>query len=97
MFGTMFAISTESRSFEHREAFDVFDRALLAMRDRDDVRTIVFDMSRVSDATTSAFARLVLLRKELLREGRDLRISGLHDRAARLYEISRLDKVLPLA
>ena len=60
-----------------------------------EARTVVIDMSAVEEATTSAFARLVLLRRELRRAGRDLRITGLRDRAARLYEISRLDTVLP--
>ena len=58
-------------------------------------RTIVVDLSHARDATTSAFARLVLLRRYLLRTGRDLRLTGLSDRAARLYEVSRLHRVLP--
>ena len=60
-----------------------------------DTRTIVVDLSHARDATTSAFARLVLLRRYLLRTGRDLRLTGLSHRAARLYEVSRLDRVLP--
>ncbi|HWP40619.1 MAG TPA: STAS domain-containing protein, partial [Tepidisphaeraceae bacterium] len=70
----------------------VSHKALAAARR---ARLIVIDMSQVDEATTSGFARLVLLRRELLRLGRDLRIVGLRDRAARLFEISRLDAVLP--
>lgn len=75
----------------HGDAWRVFERALEERRDG----TIILDMSGVHDATTSAFARFVLLRRELLRRGRDLRLRNLHGRAAMLYEISRLDSVLP--
>lgn len=84
--------SGQVHRFAHAEAMRVSQTALAAARR---ARLIVIDMSRVDEATTSAFARLVLLRRELLRLGRDLRIAGLRDRAARLFEISRLDSVLP--
>lgn len=45
--------------------------------------------------STAALARLILLRRTLLRSGRDLCIIGLSGRAAGLYEISRLGKLLP--
>ncbi len=56
---------------------------------------VIVDLTAAHDATTSAFARLVLLRRHLLHAGRDLRLTGLSDRAARLYEVSRLSSVLP--
>jgi ABC-type transporter Mla MlaB component len=52
-------------------------------------------MSGVEEVTTSAFARLVLLRRELRRQGRDLKLVGLRARAEKLYEINRLSQVLP--
>jgi len=58
-------------------------------------QTIIIDMSRSQDASTAAFARLVLLRRELLQSGRDVRLAGLHSRAARLFEVHRLDSILP--
>jgi anti-anti-sigma regulatory factor len=61
------------------------------------VRTIVIDQTNVREATTSAFARLVLLRRVLRRTGRDLRLVNLHDHAATLFEVNRLGKVLPRA
>jgi hypothetical protein len=60
-----------------------------------DVHLVVIDLRRAVDATTSAFAQLVLLRRELLRSGRDLRLDGLHARAAHVYHVNRLDHVLP--
>jgi hypothetical protein len=40
-------------------------------------------------------AKLVILRGELLKAGRDLRIAGLEGRTKGLYEIYRLDQALP--
>ncbi len=65
-----------------------------ALRARD-VSRVIIDLINVHEVTSSAFARLVLLRRELLRRGQDLRITGMHGRAARLYEIMRLARVLP--
>jgi anti-anti-sigma regulatory factor len=56
---------------------------------------VVVDLSRADDATTAAFAALVVLRRALLRDGRDLRLSGLRDRPRQLYAVNRLDGVLP--
>ena len=60
-----------------------------------DSATVVLDLSKVRDASMSAFARLVLLRRELLRLGRDLRIRGLQHQPAHLFEVHRLGGVLP--
>src|SRR5688572_18534600 len=57
--------------------------------------TVVIDLTRAADATTAAFARLVQLRRALLRAGRDLRLKGLRGRAAHVYEVNRLSGVLP--
>jgi hypothetical protein len=46
--------------------------------------------------TTAALARLILLRRDLLASGRDLRIIGLTGRAKALYEVNRLGSLLPL-
>lgn len=87
------AIVHESRSFSHTDACRIFDTAVKCLH----ARTIVVDLKRACDATTAAFAKLVLLRRALLRSGRDLRLVGLHDRAAHVYFISRLAGVLPCA
>jgi anti-anti-sigma regulatory factor len=58
-------------------------------------QTIIIDLSGSQDASTAAFARLVLLRRELLQSGRDVRLAGLRSRAARLFEVHRLDSILP--
>src|SRR5256885_7416062 len=66
---TLFPYTTLFRSFAHPDAFRIFADVLGHLG----ATTIVIDLSVADDATTSAFARLVLLRRELLRKGRDLR------------------------
>src|SRR3954447_18526762 len=53
------------------------------------------DFRHAADATTAAFAALVLLRRKLLAQGRDLRLEGLAGRAYQLYCVNRLESVLP--
>jgi hypothetical protein len=56
---------------------------------------VVLLLPETADTTTAALARLVVLRQELLRAGRDLCVSGLVGRAERLYGICRLNRLLP--
>lgn len=58
-------------------------------------RKIVIDLSRARRASTSAFARLVVLRRALLKNGRDLRIINLQSQVRGVYEVNRLTEVLP--
>jgi ABC-type transporter Mla MlaB component len=60
-------------------------------------RKIIIDLSRAQQASTSAFARLVLLRRALLKAGRDLRLINLRAQALALYQVNRLADVLPSA
>lgn len=59
------------------------------------IRTVVIDLSCCSEASTAAFARLVLLRRTLRERGRDLRLAGITRQPAQLYEVHRLANVLP--
>jgi hypothetical protein len=56
---------------------------------------VVIDFRHAPDATTAAFAALVLLRRKLLAQGRDLRLEGLGGRAHQVYCFNRLESVLP--
>lgn len=58
-------------------------------------RTVIIDLGRAKEATTSAFARLVLLRRKLRQMGCDLMLIGLRGKTALLYEVNRLASVLP--
>jgi anti-anti-sigma regulatory factor len=83
-------ILTSADRLTHEEACRL---SRLAMQSG--ARTIMFDLSRCLDASTAGFARLVLLRRELLQNGRDFWLAGLRDRAARLFEVHRLEGILP--
>jgi anti-anti-sigma regulatory factor len=88
-----FALVATSQSLSHSEACRIAHVALDERR----ARTVILDLKNVADATTSAFARLVLLRRFLLQSGRDLRLVNLRDRAANVYQVNRLAGVLPCA
>jgi len=83
-------IFAAGQSLTHAEACRLAEKA--AARGS---QTVVLDLSACVDATTAAFARIVLLRRHLLHTGRDLSLAGLHGRPARLFEVHRLDSVLP--
>jgi anti-anti-sigma regulatory factor len=89
--GKEIAIVPDAGALSHSDACRI---AELAAR-RTDAETIVIDLDQIEEATTSAFARLVLLRRALLSAGRDLRLVNLRDRAAHLFGIARLESVLP--
>ena len=88
--GDVVSIVHKKDSFSHTDACRIFD---LAVRARG--KTVVIDLKHATHATTSAFARLVLLRRTLLQAGRDMLLEGLRDRTATVYEINRLNLVLP--
>lgn len=87
--GTSVVLKTSR--FSHEDAHAISKWVL----GRDRSRTVVIDLSQADDASTAAFATLVVLRRRLLRHGRDLRVAGLRDRAQWVYTISRLNQVLP--
>jgi anti-anti-sigma regulatory factor len=83
-------ILAAAKSFSHDEACRLAAKATVRGG-----HMIVIDLSDCGDASTAAFARVVLLRRELLEAGRDLCLAGLHGQPARLFEVHRLDSVLP--
>ena len=80
-----------SEEFSHSDAARIFDVAMRCAS----AKTVVIDLKRARTASTSAFAGLVLLRRMLLKRGRDLRLEGLEGRAASVYKLNRLAAVLP--
>ena len=77
--------------FSHHDACEVSRLALQAAP----AQRVIIDLGRAGEAETSAFAQLVQLRRRLLRGGGDLSLRGLRDHAAGLYEVNRLDRILP--
>ena len=93
-------ITNSSECFSYDDACRVSNAALRSAADNATASagrrpTVVIDLTRAADATTAAFARLVQLRRALLRLGRDLRLVGLQGRAKGVYEVNRLGRVLP--
>jgi anti-anti-sigma regulatory factor len=87
-----FAIVAKAEQFSHEVASAISKWVL----HRHNARTVVIDLSHAIDATTAAFATLVVLRKQLLRNGRDLFVRGLRERAENVFNVNRLQLVLPM-
>lgn len=77
--------------FLYDDACKIAERARVTT----DNKITFIELEGVTDTTTAALARLILLRINLLKSGRDLRIVGLCGRAQALYEIDKLEGVLP--
>ena len=60
-------------------------------------RIAFIDLAQTTETSTAALAKLIALRRFLLKTGRDLRICGLRGRAEAMYQIYRLSKLLPQA
>ena len=86
-----YLIVPKAPQFSHEHA-DAISKWVLG---RHTAHTVVVDLSHATDATTAAFATLVVLRKRLLRDGRDLRVAGLRERAEHVFRLNRLQEVLP--
>src|SRR4051812_21391665 len=72
---TELAIIHNAEHFRHPDAARIF-QSVLGLTG---VKIVIIDLTQVRDATTAAFAHLVLLRRKLLRNGRDLRLKGLRE------------------
>jgi len=59
-------------------------------------RVIWLDLSEATEPSLAALAELVLLRRSLLHRGGDLMLLGLHGRVRGLWEIARLEGILPI-
>jgi anti-anti-sigma regulatory factor len=84
-------IVPKAERFSHEDAHAISKWVLR----RESARNVIIDLSSATDATTAAFATLVVLRRQLLRVGRDMRLAGLRERAQFVYDIARLSDVLP--
>jgi len=57
--------------------------------------TVVIDLTNTTRTSTAAFARLILMRRRLMKSGGDLFVSGLGGQAVALYKTHRLTDLLP--
>ena len=56
---------------------------------------VLLDLDRTAEASTAAFARLIVLRGTLRKLGGDLHLVHLHGQARHVYEINRMGDLLP--
>ena len=56
---------------------------------------VLLDLEQTEDATTAALARLVVLRRQLRKRGGDLHLVHLHGKARHIWEVNRMDGLLP--
>jgi len=91
MVASEIVMTYEADHFTYDDACDLSRKVLSVSRNGQ----IALEMGHVRDATVAALARLVVLRRDLRRAGRDLRLSGLEGRAEAFYQIYRLERFLP--
>lgn len=84
-------VTCETASLSHEDVSQIRQQVL----SRRLPGLVVLDLSAVRETTTGALAAMTILRRELLRRGRDLRLRGIKARVAGLYDIHRLHNVLP--
>ena len=89
--GNVVRIGCESHSLSYDDAKELARQAIAASEGW----TVVLDLGTITETTTAALAKLVALRRQLRKTGRDLRIICPHGKAKHLYDVSRLDKLLP--
>jgi len=91
MVASLTTISCGSSRLSYDQACDIANQALISGGNG----AIHIGLHRVAETTTAALARLVSLRCNLRRSGRDLTIEGLHGQAEGLYEFNRMASLLP--
>ena len=89
--------TTTAKSANDSPSRDISDIVAEVARDNANGKIVVIDLSQRIDMTTADFARLLSLRRQLLSQDRDLRITGLRGRSWILYDIYRLHTALPCA
>ena len=89
--------ATMVKSANDPPAYEISELVAESARRNAHGKIVVIDLSQRIDLTTADFARLLSLRRQLLAQGRDLRITGLRGRSWTLYDICRLHTALPRA
>ncbi len=84
-------IAFKGNDLSYEKACEIADQAS-AVRGHGMIR---LELQRVVETTTAALARLIALRCNLRRSGRDLMITGLCGQAENLYEFNRMTILLP--
>jgi len=89
--GNSSTISHHARQLSYEDACEIARTVLRDFR----CRTTCLGLEEVAETSTAALAKLVALRRDLIKLGRDLRIVGLRGQANTLYEVARMGGLLP--
>lgn len=89
--GGVRTVRCEASRLSYREAADIAQE----VRRGDGCAMVLLDLGQTGEATTAAFARLIVLRSDLRKLGGDLHLVHLHGRARYVYEINRMSDLLP--
>ena len=89
---TQLSMKHRGRTFSYSDACKVTQAALIQRP----AHLICVDLDEVEDVTTCALAKLIILRRALLAQRKELRLAGLRGRALAMYELSKLHRLLPL-
>jgi hypothetical protein len=90
--GNMMTIRHEASSLSYR---DVVRIASHIRRCGESSAMVIVDLRNTSKTSTAALAKLILVRRCLMKSGRDLCVSGLSGRPGAMYRTYRLTNLLP--
>ena len=91
-------IATDVTTIKHDKSYLSYPDAVAIARSvymNRQANLILLDLAQAPMTTTAALAMLVQLRRWLLSQGGDLRLAGLCGRAEAMWELCRLERVLP--
>jgi hypothetical protein len=91
MVASQMTISCDCDRLSYDRACDIANQALVVGGND----TIHIGLHLVAKTTTAALARLIVLRCNLRKSGRDLMIAGLHGQTKKLYDFNRMASLLP--
>ena len=90
-FADVIDIHGDIRSFSEKALADAYAKAV-----QDKVRTIIFNFSGLSYMNSSGIGMLVMLLIRAQRERKNIVGFGLSDHYRNIFEITRLDQVIPI-
>jgi anti-sigma B factor antagonist len=84
-------IQGEITSFSEHTLTEAYSQAV-----KDNVRTVIFNFSEMSYMNSLGIGMLIVLLVRAKREGKNVVGYGLNDHFKRVFELTRLDQVIPI-
>ena len=89
--GNLMTIRHDATSLSYRDVVRIDSQ----IRCSESSGMVIVDLTNTSETSTAALAKLILVRRYLMKSGRDLCISGLAGQPGAMYRIYRLTNLLP--